>query len=34
MILALDMGNTPIYTKEADRFLGYLSSGNSILGLA
>ena len=24
----------PIYTKEADRFLGYLSSGNSILGLA
>ena len=24
----------PIYTKEADRFLGYLSSGNPILGLA
>mgnify|MGYP002235146759 FL=1 len=24
----------PIYIKEADRFLGYLSSGNPILGLA
>ena len=24
----------PIYIKEADRFLGYLSNGNPILGLA